>query len=28
MGADVDKEVISNMFRQVVGEEIANVGFS
>lgn len=27
MGADVANEVISNMFRQVVGEEVANLGF-
>ena len=27
MGADVATEVLSNMFRQVVGEEIANLGF-
>jgi hypothetical protein len=27
MGADVATEVISNMFRQVVGEEVANLGF-
>ena len=28
MGADVATEVLSNMFRQVVGEEVANLGFS
>jgi hypothetical protein len=28
MGSDVATEVLSNMFRQVVGEEIANLGFS
>lgn len=27
MGADVATEVLSNMFRQVVGEEVANLGF-
>jgi hypothetical protein len=28
MGSDIATEVLSNMFRQVVGEEIANLGFS
>jgi len=28
MGSDVATEVLSNMFRQVVGEEVANLGFS
>ena len=27
MGSDVASEVLSNMFRQVVGEEVANLGF-
>jgi hypothetical protein len=27
LGADVATEVLSNMFRQVVGEEVANLGF-
>jgi len=27
MGADIANEVLSNMFRQVVGEEVANLGF-
>lgn len=27
MGADIATEVLSNMFRQVVGEEVANLGF-
>jgi len=27
MGSDVATEVLSNMFRQVVGEEVANLGF-
>lgn len=27
MGADVANEVITNMFRQLVGEEVANLGF-
>ena len=28
MGSDAATEVLSNMFRQVVGEEVANLGFS
>jgi hypothetical protein len=27
LGSDVAKEVLTNMFRQVVGEEVANLGF-
>ena len=27
IGADVASEILSNMFRQVVGEEVANLGF-
>ena len=27
MGSDIANEVLSNMFRQVVGEEVANLGF-